>query len=141
MVGRTAHVRDGKNIGQRNTPWSAGGNGGTDDVGAAGSGYRASYQLLRDRASGAEVLAVSTHMFSGTNAASCAERARETTNHMSPAAARAARARSGGVPTVYAGDFGTAPGTGTPGGSPGRTTCTPAAAPAASWAAGSWFTG
>jgi endonuclease/exonuclease/phosphatase family metal-dependent hydrolase len=60
----------------------------------------AAYAVLRNRTSGARMLAVSTHLAIGNGAAADAVRQRETESLL-----RQARALAGSLPIVYAGDF------------------------------------
>ncbi|WP_375476589.1 endonuclease/exonuclease/phosphatase family protein [uncultured Jatrophihabitans sp.] len=62
----------------------------------------AAYQLLRNRATGARVIAVSPHLLAGAGARYDTLRQREATRLL---AFGAAYARSTGAPIVYAGDF------------------------------------
>ena len=64
----------GNYIVYRNTAWAAVGDGGHFDLTQPASGYNAAWQVLRHRTSGAEVLVVTTHMYSGSNSlAGCQE--------------------------------------------------------------------
>ncbi|HVU91427.1 MAG TPA: endonuclease/exonuclease/phosphatase family protein [Jatrophihabitans sp.] len=77
--------------------WQPAGTPGHWDV---GDGHSAAYAVLRNRATGARVMVVCTHLAVGNGATYDAVRQRETESLL-----RQARAAAGGLPIVYAGDF------------------------------------
>jgi hypothetical protein len=99
--GDSDYVLTGSHVVYRNTTYEAVGNGGHWDV---GGGKWAAWQVLRHRGTGREFLVVSTHLNSLTGASYDTVRRAQTQTLVDRA--RALAAGRGGLPIVYAGDFG-----------------------------------
>jgi endonuclease/exonuclease/phosphatase family metal-dependent hydrolase len=99
------YFRVGSYVLYKKSTWSPVGNGGHWAIGAlpeGGSRY-GTYQVLRHRTSGAPVLFVNTHLYSGRGLA--ADRLRQQQTETLVARSRALAAERGGLPIVYVGDF------------------------------------
>jgi endonuclease/exonuclease/phosphatase family metal-dependent hydrolase len=102
---QSGYFRVGSYVLYRKSTWSPVGNGGHWAIGAlpeGGSRY-GTYQVLRHRTSGASVLFVNTHLYSGRGLA--ADRLRQQQTETLVARSRALAAERGGLPIVYVGDF------------------------------------